>query len=58
MRFYSSLPHVPSMGAYQFFLRDFMHAPVMEGIDTGNDSGRAGDPIQIQATDDTWLCAR
>ena len=55
MRFYSSLPHVPSMGAYQFFLRDFMHAPTVEEIDTRNYSGRAGDRIQIQAADDSGV---
>ena len=45
------------MGAYQFFLRDFMHAPAVEEIDTSNYSGRAGDRIQIEATDDTGVVA-
>jgi hypothetical protein len=53
--FYFGLPHVPSMGAYQFFLRDFMHGPVVEEIDVSSYAGRVGDAIRIQASDDTGV---
>lgn len=53
--FYESLPPVPSMGAYQFAVRDFLNAPAVQEIDVGRYSGGTGQTIRIQATDDTGV---
>ncbi len=53
--FYFGLPHVPSVGAYQHAVRDFLHPPVVEEIDWSGYSGQAGEPIRIHARDDTGV---
>jgi hypothetical protein len=53
--FYLALPPVPSMGAYQFAVRDFLNPPIVHEIDASDYSGRAGQPIRIHASDDTGV---
>src|SRR5262245_11892224 len=48
--FYFALPHAPSMGPYQFAVRDFLNSPVVHEIDVSSYSGQAGQPIRIQAS--------
>jgi hypothetical protein len=50
---YFSLPHVPGLGPYQFCIRDFCRPPALEAIDASGYSGKAGEALQILATDDT-----
>jgi hypothetical protein len=53
--FYFGLPHVPSLGAYQHALRDFMHPPVVHEIDPAGYTGQIGGEIRVQASDDTGV---
>lgn len=50
---YLALPRVPGLGPAHFAKRDFFHGPVIEDIDVSGYSGGSGQPIRVQAKDDT-----